>query len=144
MRFCLLALVLSLLPLASACAAAVGAAAGSAAAIALDERNASSEVAASVSQLTQATESAFAAMNIVVNNRSMATDGSTAQLRGIHEGANATVDITRSGDNTSRVVVNAREGELVYREPGRPHPAADSRSRVVEAASSRGARPLST
>ncbi len=48
-------------------------------------------------------------------NRSMATDGSTAQLRGMHEGANVTVDITRSGDNTSRIVVTAREGELGYR-----------------------------
>jgi hypothetical protein len=115
MRLCRFALVLAVLPLASACAAAVGAAAGAAAAIALDERNASSEVAASVPQLTRATESAFAAMGIAVNNRSNATDGSSAQLRGMHEGANVTVDVTRSGNNTSRIVVTAREGELGYR-----------------------------
>jgi hypothetical protein len=115
MRLCRFALVLALLPIASACAAAVGAAAGAAAAIALDERNASSEVAASVSQLTRATEATFEAMGIVVNNRSMATDGTTAQLRGMHEDANITVDINRSGDNTTRIVVTAREGELGYR-----------------------------
>jgi hypothetical protein len=114
-RICRLAIVLAILPLASACAAAVGAAAGAAAAIVLDERNASTEVAASVSQLTRATEAAFGDMGIVVTNRSQSTDGTTAQLRGTHEGANVTVDINRSGDNTSRVVVTAREGELGYR-----------------------------
>jgi len=72
-------------------------------------------VAASVSALTQSTEAAFADLGIVVNNRSMATDGNTAQLRGQHEGANVTVDINRSGTNTSRIVVTAREGELGYR-----------------------------
>ncbi len=110
-----LAIVLALLPLAAACAAAVGAAAGAAAAIVLDERNASADVAATVPQLTQATEAAFGDMGIVVNNRSQSTDGTTAQLRGTHEGANVTVDLNRSSNNTTRVVVTAREGELGYR-----------------------------
>jgi hypothetical protein len=110
-----LAVALAVLPLAAACAPAIGVAAGAAAAIALDERNASVEATANVAQATRATETAFGEMGITVTNRSSAADGTSAQLRGMHEGANVTVDIDSRGPNTSRIVVTAREGELGYR-----------------------------
>jgi hypothetical protein len=114
MKLSRLAVVVMIVPMAAACVAAAGAAAGAAAAIALDERNATADVTASVGQLTTATETAFREMGIEVTNRSSATDGTTAQLRGMHEGANVTVDMERR-ESTTRVVVTAREGDLGYR-----------------------------
>jgi hypothetical protein len=108
-------MVLVLAFVTSACAAAVGAAAGAAAAIAYDDRNASTEIGASVSEVASASEAVFGEMGIEVTNRSAATDGSEAQIRGRAEGLTYRVDIDRASPTTTRVVVTAREGELGYR-----------------------------
>jgi hypothetical protein len=109
------AMVLALAFVASACAAAVGAAAGAAAAIAYDDRNASTELGASVAEVASASEAVFAEMGIRVTNRSAATDGSEAQVRGEENGMMIRVDIDRRSPTTTRVVVTAREGEVGYR-----------------------------
>ena len=108
-------MVLVLAFVTSACAAAVGAAAGAAAAIAYDDRNASTEIGASVPDVASATEAVFGDMGIRVTNRSAATDGSEAQVRGEAEGTTYRVDINRASPTTTRVVVTAREGDLGYR-----------------------------
>jgi len=113
--------VLALAAATSACAAAVGAAAGAAAAIAYDDRNASTEIGASV----------FGEMGITVTNRSEAADGSEAQLRGEENGRMIRVDINRASATTTRVVVTARDGEIEYR----PSRAGEILQRIIARAS---------
>ncbi len=123
--------VLALAAATSACAAAVGAAAGAAAAIAYDDRNASTEIGASVTDVYAASEATFGEMGITVTNRSEAADGSEAQLRGEENGRMIRVDINRASATTTRVVVTARDGEIEYR----PSRAGEILQRIIARAS---------
>lgn len=128
---CRWALLLMLLAVAPACTAAVGAAAGAAAAIAYDERNASSQVAASVPEVVESTEAVFQEMGITTTHRGVAPDGAGAEIRGDHEGVAITVNIERESENTTEVVVTAREGELEYH----PRHAGEILQRIIDRAS---------
>jgi hypothetical protein len=108
----LVPVVLAVLP---ACAPAIGAAVGAAAAIAYDERNASATITAPVATVAQTTANVFTEMGVQQTFRGEEGGGTSATLRGTHEGANVTVEITRESANASRVVVTAREGEVGYR-----------------------------
>lgn len=110
-----LAALLLLAPLASACMAAA-AGAGAAAAIAYSERNASADVAASVSALTTATEAVFSEMGITVQHRQPSEGGTEMDIHGqASDGTDVAVNIENEGRATTRVTVTAREGELEWK-----------------------------
>lgn len=100
----------------SACAAAAGAAAGAAAAIAYNERNASADVPASVSDLAAATEAVFAEMGITLQHREAGEGGTEVDIHGrAADGTDVAVDIDNEGGPTTRVIVTAREGQVEWK-----------------------------
>jgi hypothetical protein len=124
------ALALPLLALLAGCALAAGAAVGAAAAIAYTERNASSEVAAPVATVVQATEAAFQEMGISLTERRNVT-ATEGEIRGVQEDVGVIVEINRVSDRTSRVVVTVRRGDLDYR----PQRAGEVLRRIIDRSS---------
>jgi hypothetical protein len=123
------AVMLPILVVLAGCAAAVGAAAGAAAAIAYNERNASSEIAASVAQVVRSTEAVFQEMGITLTHREVSA--TEAEIRGTEGDLAITVKIERESDRTSEVVVTARRGEIDYR----PNRAGEILRRIIDRAS---------
>jgi hypothetical protein len=110
-----LATLLIVAALTSACMAAA-AGAGAAAAIAYNERNASADVAASVSDLATATEAVFGEMGITLQHRQPSEGGTEVDIHGrAADDTDVAVNIENEGGSTTRVTVTAREGELEWK-----------------------------
>lgn len=111
LRLATLALVL---PLATGCMAAA-AAGGAAGAIAYGERNASADVTASVTALTQATEAVFGEMGIAIQHRTVSENGTEVDIHGRSDEEDVAVNIENEGGATTKVTVTAKEGEVNYK-----------------------------
>lgn len=114
-RIVKLSALLTVVPLASGCVAAA-AGAGAAAAIAYSERNASADVAASVTALADATAEVFSEMGITLQHRQPSEGGMEVDIHGrASDGTDVAVNIENEGGATTRVTVTAREGELGWK-----------------------------
>jgi hypothetical protein len=110
-------LALAVLPAMVACGktatTVVGAGAAAAAAIAYNDRGATSHVTQSVSRTADATESAFRAMGIQLTERKKETDG--IELKGAQGEWKYVVDIERdAGDTMSEIEVSVSKDQVNY------------------------------
>ena len=88
-----LAITLVSIPLISGCGAAAAGAAGAAAGMAYSERGATSHVNASMTEIANATESVFRAMNIRLDEREEEVDDDEIELKGTDGNNKVVVDI---------------------------------------------------
>lgn len=110
-------LVAGMLPVAFACgktaSTAVGAGAAAVAAVAYNDRGATTKVDASVMRTADATESAFRALGIQLTERKSETDG--IELKGARDDYKYVVDIERdSGDTLSEIEVTVSKDQVNY------------------------------
>lgn len=116
-RFSLIPAIALLVPLASSCGAretaAVGAVGAAAAAIAYNDRGATTKVEASVTRTANATETAFRDLGIALTERKNEGDG--IELKGAQGEWKFVVDIERdAGDTLTSIEVTVSKDQVNY------------------------------